>query len=239
MVRSPKNKGHVGPSEAYWNSTVLSCLDFMQLFACGLTLCPVWFWMPIWHSPESPEKGLNLGIVWLSLACRHVSGAVSWLLIDVRRLGPRWATSFPEQVILSCLRKKLAKHGPKSNPVSGVPPQFLPWLLSMMDCDLEVQPNELFPPGSCFLTECHSTATEGDEHLGPSLPLRSILLVTWLRPYTLRPESPEMCSSRYVFSKSQHPKALSIACLNLNAGIKGIITPHQTIMFLSSSCLNT
>lgn len=211
---------------------------FCVVLAWGLTLCPVCFWMPTWQSKVPWEGTLNQGISWISLACGHVGGALSYLLMKYEG-SAHCKQPFPEQEILSCIRKKLAKHAPKSKPASSVPPQCLPWLLSMMDFDPEMQPNKPFPSLSCFL-RMSSQQQKGDEHLGPHSHLRSILSKSFDSPPISWDLRVQKCVIHAISSlRTSIQRHLSIACLNLNAGIKGIITPHQAIMFLNSSCLNT
>lgn len=78
------------------------------------------------HLTHLGRKNLNWRTLTIRLACRHTSGAFSWLLIDIAVPSPLYA--------LGPGLYKTAEHEPGRKPVSSIPPWSLPQTPALRSC---------------------------------------------------------------------------------------------------------
>lgn len=107
----------------------------------GQTLLPTWcYW----------EEKMSVKVLLPSNWPVGMSaGEFSWLKINAGRTSLLWA------VPLLCVRKEAEQAGKQHSPVYLL--QYLPWLSSMMDCNLKAERTLSFSIASC---QCFITATE-------------------------------------------------------------------------------
>lgn len=86
--------------------SVTWCKLELGIFAIH-SACPCEFYT--WHSLDSTtvtwEGNLHGGITKIRLACEHVYGGFSWLLIDVGESSPLWAAPSPRKVVCAIEKK--------------------------------------------------------------------------------------------------------------------------------------